>query len=89
MSTYSGDMIDIWLLDHSAHSMLNRAISKLVVGMLFPDILKIKIGTSDLGFQELKISRVRDRLHVIVKMLVEWRCESVALSFGVVILDSF
>lgn len=53
-------MVDVWFLDHSTHSMLDRAIGKLVVGMLFPDILEIKIRAPNLGFEELEVSRVRN-----------------------------
>ena len=78
-------MINVWLLYHSTHGMLNRSIGKFVVSMLFPDVLEIKVRPSDFGLKKLEISSVRNRLHVVVEVLMEWCCKSVALSFGVIV----
>jgi len=57
--TYSGDVVNVRFLYHSAHGMLNRPVGKLVVCVLFPDRLQVEIRTAHLWFQELQIPRVR------------------------------
>lgn len=81
-------MIDIRLLNHGTHRMLNRPIGKFIMSMLLPDMLQIKIWPPNLWFEKLKVPRMRDGLHIIVKVLVERCCERMALCLGIEILDA-
>lgn len=58
MPTYCGDVIDIGLLHHCGHGLLDRAVAKLIVGVFIPDLLEIKEWPAQVPFQEPKAPRV-------------------------------
>lgn len=68
--TYSWDVVDVRLLYHGAHGMLNRPIGKLIVGVLFPDRLQVEVRTAHLRFQELQVSRVRHRFCGVIEVCI-------------------
>lgn len=84
--TYCRNMVYIWLLYHSAHSVLDRAVGEFVICVLFPNFLKIKVRASNPWLQELQVSSMRHRFCVIIEMLVKRSSERLTLYFGIVIL---
>ena len=69
-STYGRDMVDIWLLHHGAHGVLDRAIGEFVICVLLPDTLQVEKRPVHLGLEELQVSRMRDRVGRIVKVVL-------------------
>lgn len=63
-------MVDVWLLHHSRHRLLDRAIGKLKVGVLLPDLLEIKVWAVQVLLDECQGARVSDAAggHVEVRM---------------------
>lgn len=59
---YCGDMVHVWLINHGAHGMLNRAVRELIICMLIPDSLKIEIRPANKRLEKCQISGVRQRL---------------------------
>lgn len=57
-STHSGNVIDIWLLDHSGHGLLDRSIGKLKVRVFFPNLLEIKVRAIQVFLDECQGARV-------------------------------
>lgn len=51
-------MVDVWLLHHSRHRLLDRAIGKLKVRVLLPDLLKIKVWAVQVLLDECQGARV-------------------------------
>lgn len=51
-------MIDVWLLDHSRHRLLDRAITKLKVRVLVPYLLEIKVRSVQVFLHECQGARV-------------------------------
>lgn len=56
--THSGNVVDIWLLDHSGHRLLDRAIGKLKVRVFFPNLLEIKVRAIQVFLDECQGARV-------------------------------
>jgi hypothetical protein len=65
---YGRNVVDVGFLHHGAHGMLHRSIGKLVVGVLFPDLLQVEVRTVHLRFQELQVSRVRHRVRRVIEV---------------------
>lgn len=51
-ATYCWDVVYIGLLHHGGHCLLDRSISKFIIGMLFPNFLEIEVGSLQVLFQK-------------------------------------
>lgn len=80
-------MVHIRLLNHGAHRMLDGAVCKLIVRVLFPNGLEIKVRPVHARLEELQAARVRYRLGVVVEVLMGRCGESPTLRGGVTVLD--
>lgn len=67
-TTYSRDVIDVRLLNHSSHGVLNGAVGKLIVCVLIPDRFKVEERASDKGLEERQVPGMRECLGGVVEL---------------------
>jgi len=53
-------VVNVGLLDHGGHCLLDAAVGEFVVGVFLPDLFKVKVGAVEERFQEGEGARVRD-----------------------------
>lgn len=71
MLTYRGNVVHIWLVDHSGHGVSDGASLELIRGVLFPNGLEIKVGTVHVALQKGEVAGVRDSFARVVKDVLE------------------
>lgn len=79
-------MVDVRLLHHGAHCMLNRAVSEFVVGVFFPDRFQVEIRAAHEGLEKLEAPCVRYGFCDVVIMLTGGCCKSIAFRRGILVL---
>ena len=79
-------MVNIGLLHHGAHGMLNRAVSEFVVGVFFPDRFQVEIRTAHEGLEKLEAPCMRYGFCDVVIMLTSGCCKSIALYRRILVL---
>jgi len=77
-------VIDVWLLYHCAHGVLDGPIGEFVVGVLLPDGFQVEVWATHLWFQELQVSCVRHRVCGIIEVFTASRVP-LALHLGIVV----
>ena len=79
-------MIHVWLLNHSAHGVLHRAIRELIVGVLIPDGFKVEVRAAEFGFEEGEASSMGYGFRVVMEVVAERGGELGRVDAGVVVL---
>ena len=69
------DVIDIRLLYHSSHSLLNSTLAKLELGMLVPYGFKVEIWTTHQRLEERETSCVSNRGRCALEVIVRGNCK--------------
>lgn len=72
-------MVDIGLLHHRAHGVLDGAVRELVIGVLLPDGFEVEVGPVHDGFEELQGAGVRQGFDSVFELGLERDGESVGL----------
>lgn len=73
---YRGNVVHIWLLHHRRHGLFNGPNFKFIVGMLIPDLLKVKVWPMKMLLEECQAAGMSHARRRNFEIRVAWDNEA-------------